>query len=144
MGSKAALFAAAFLLLLALPARCADMSDAEALAGIIAANPVDTTVHGEHTVFTFREPSEPKLLMTGLIRGYQLGISAQDLPVCNFSPSCSRFSMAAIHQYGFFTGGLMTFDRLQRCNGFGQEYYPVDAETGKAHDSIFDYHLRLP
>jgi putative component of membrane protein insertase Oxa1/YidC/SpoIIIJ protein YidD len=119
-------------------------SDREVLAYLLAARPVDTAAHVEHTPFTFREPNELTLLLTGLIRAYQLGISSQYLPVCNFSLSCSRFGMAAIRRYGVLEGGLMTFDRLQRCNGLGRGYYPHDPETHKARDRIADYHLRLP
>ncbi|NIA29052.1 MAG: membrane protein insertion efficiency factor YidD [Actinobacteria bacterium] len=72
----------------------------------------------------------------GCIRFYQLFISSQDIPVCNFTPSCSKFGMAAIKKYGVFYGGLMTFDRLQRCNGLGRKYYPIHPVTDKSYDPI--------
>ena len=61
--------------------------------------------------------SEIKMLFMVILRGYQLFISSQDMPVCNFKPSCSRFSQDAFKQTGFVQGLLLTSDRLQRCNG---------------------------
>lgn len=84
--------------------------------------------------FTFKEISEAKLLVTGLIRLYQLFISSQDMPVCNFKQTCSRFGMESIQKYGIFFGILMTTDRLMRCNGIGNKYYPMDIETGRVID----------
>jgi putative component of membrane protein insertase Oxa1/YidC/SpoIIIJ protein YidD len=61
--------------------------------------------------------SEFKMFFMMALRGYQLFISSQDMPICNFKPSCSRFSQAAFRQAGLFQGFLLTSDRLQRCNG---------------------------
>lgn len=36
--------------------------------------------------------------------------------VCNFSPSCSRYSQEAINKYGMLKGLVMTGDRLLRCH----------------------------
>jgi putative component of membrane protein insertase Oxa1/YidC/SpoIIIJ protein YidD len=88
----------------------------------------------EEASFTFKETSEAKLLSMGLIRLYQLFISSQDLPSCNFTLSCSRFGMSSIRKYGLFHGVLMTADRLQRCHGTGRRYYRIDLETGRAID----------
>jgi len=81
-----------------------------------------------------KEIKEIKLITMGFIWLYQLFISTQDLPVCNFTFSCSHFGMAAIKKYGILHGTLMTSDRLQRCNGFGRKYYPLDSQTGLAID----------
>jgi putative component of membrane protein insertase Oxa1/YidC/SpoIIIJ protein YidD len=93
--------------------------------------------------FTFRETSESKLIATSLIRLYQLYVSSQDVPSCNFTLSCSRFGMLAIRKYGLFYGILMTSDRLQRCNRIGgRRYYPIDPRTGKSIDyPIETYYL---
>lgn len=48
--------------------------------------------------------------------GYRKTLSEVRGPVCNFSPSCSRFSQEAISKYGFAKGLLMTGDRLLRCH----------------------------
>lgn len=51
-----------------------------------------------------------------LFSGYRNTLSKVRGPVCNFTPSCSRFSQEAIQKYGFAKGLLMTTDRLQRCS----------------------------
>jgi len=42
--------------------------------------------------------------------------------------------MAAFRKYGLFYGGLMTADRLLRCNGLARRHYPIDLRTGLAID----------
>ena len=86
-----------------------------------------------------REISELKLAATGLIRLYQKFISSQDVPTCNFQPTCSRFGMACIQEYGVLRGILLTADRLLRCNGSQAAHYSKDAVTGKYVDSVSDY-----
>ena len=97
-------------------------------------NPIKPETKKRITNFTIKEVSEAKLVCMGLIRLYQLFISSQDISVCNFTPSCSRFGMAAFRKHGLFYGGLMTADRLLRCNGLARRYYPVDPRTGLAID----------
>jgi uncharacterized protein len=97
-------------------------------------NPIEKVVKSENSDSTFKESSEIKLAFTGLIRFYQLFVSSQSVPTCNFTLSCSRFGTKAIQKYGPFCGILMTSDRLQRCNGFGKTYYDVDFATGLATD----------
>ena len=86
-----------------------------------------------------REISELKLAATGLIRLYQKFISSQDKPACNFHPTCSRFGMACIQEYGVLRGILLTADRLLRCNGSQAAHYHKDAVTGKYVDMVSDY-----
>ena len=74
-----------------------------------------------------------------LIRVYQRLISSQDKPSCNFIPSCSQFGIEAVRECGIIRGGLLTFDRLQRCNGFGMSYYAIDGTTGLALDPLAIY-----
>jgi putative membrane protein insertion efficiency factor len=104
------------------------------LAFITSRNRPDSVPPPEKTSFTFQEVNEAKMSAMGIVRLYQLFISSQDQSVCNFTPSCSRFGMAAIKRYGLFAGGLMTTDRLLRCNGIGNRYYPVNPQTGKCSD----------
>lgn len=88
------------------------------------------------------ETSELKLAFLGVIRFYQLFISSQVKPVCNFTLSCSRFAMSAIEKYGIFHGSLMASDRIQRCNGLGRRYYQMDPQTGLSIDyPVEDYFL---
>ncbi|MXZ02010.1 membrane protein insertion efficiency factor YidD [Candidatus Poribacteria bacterium] len=80
-----------------------------------------------------------KLVATGLIRLYQKFISSQDGPSCQFSPSCSRFGMQCIQEYGFLRGVMLTADRLIRCNGSHSNHYHRDGVTGKYIDPVSDY-----
>ena len=61
---------------------------------------------------------------------YRTVFSSQDLPVCAFNPSCSRFSQRAIGRCGFIEGALLSLDRLLRDHPLAAAFYPVD-EGGK-------------
>ncbi len=82
-------------------------------------------------LFTF---NELVFLGRNLIRLYQTFISSQDLTVCMFHPHCSLYADWAINEYGAFQGGLMSSDRVLRCNGFGSYYYPDILPDGKIFD----------
>lgn len=115
------------------------------LAFIVRVNPIDAGTKQESSHFSFKEVSEIKLISTGLIRLYQLFISTQDLSACNFTVSCSHYGMKSFQKYGVFYGILMTSDRIQRCNGIGKKYYPIDPQTGLAIDyPIETYYLGGP
>ena len=114
-------------------------SEATDLAFIRKINPMTTAKPQEVVRFNPQETSELKLAATGLIRLYQKFISSQDAPTCSFSPSCSRFGMACIQEYGVFRGILLTADRLIRCNGSQSRYYHKDNVTGKYIDPVSDY-----
>jgi putative component of membrane protein insertase Oxa1/YidC/SpoIIIJ protein YidD len=58
---------------------------------------------------------------------YHTIFSSQDLPVCAFSPSCSRFSQWAINRCGLLEGALLSLDRLLRDHPLAAAFYPVDA-----------------
>ena len=109
------------------------------LAFIRSVNPITIPKQREVVRFNLQETSELKLAATGLIRLYQKFISSQDAPTCNFSPTCSRFGMACIQEYGMAHGILLTADRLLRCNGSQSRHYHKDAATGKYIDSVSDY-----
>ena len=113
--------------------------EAADLAFIQKANPITTPKSKEVVRFNPQETSELKLAATGLIRLYQKFISSQDGPTCNFSPSCSRFGMACIQEYGVFRGVLLAADRLIRCNGSKSQYHHKDPITGKYIDPISNY-----
>lgn len=55
---------------------------------------------------------------------YQRRISPLMGPKCGFKPSCSRYSVQAIHRYGILKGLAMTADRLLRCHYCAGLYYP--------------------
>ena len=110
---------------------------------IVSSNPLLIQEKRNDVRMNFAGTSEVKLLGIGLIRFYQLFISSQDMPVCNFIPSCSQFGMETIKKYGFFRGVLLTSDRLQRCHGmtkrYSPQYYPFDEKTGKLFDPVENY-----
>ena len=114
-------------------------NEAADLALIRKVNPIITPKTQETVRFNPQETSELKLVATGLIRLYQKFISSQDGPTCNFSPSCSRFGMACIQEYGFVRGILLTADRLLRCNGSQSNYHHKDRVTSKYIDPVSDY-----
>lgn len=67
-------------------------------------------------------------LGTGITRTlfgtYRLVLSSQDLPVCNFSPSCSRFAERVISRCGLVQGALLSLDRLLRDHPLALPFYP--------------------
>jgi putative component of membrane protein insertase Oxa1/YidC/SpoIIIJ protein YidD len=128
---------------------------------ITEVNPVVTEKTDERykSFFNLKETSEVRLAFTGVIRLYQIFISSQDVPSCNFTLTCSRFTTKAIQKYGAIHGILMGGDRLQRCFGLSRKYYPLDPETGYAIDypvevyylgrgesqsSLYEFLLSLP
>lgn len=113
--------------------------EATDLVFIRKVNPITTPKRQEIVRFNPRETSELKLAATGLIRLYQKFISTQDSPACNFVPTCSRFCMACIQEYGIMRGLILTADRLLRCNGSQSRHYHRDEATGKYFDPISDY-----
>jgi putative membrane protein insertion efficiency factor len=119
------------------PSTSAD--EATDLAFIRKVNPITTPKPQEVVRFNPQETSELKLAATGLIRLYQKFISSQDGPTCNFVPSCSRFGMACIQEYGMLRGFLLTSDRLLRCNGSESRHHHKDVTTGKHIDPVSDY-----
>ncbi len=113
--------------------------EATDLAFIRKVNPVTILKPQEVIRFNPWETSELKLAATGLIRLYQKFISSQDSPACNFHPTCSRFGMACVQEYGVVRGILLAADRLLRCNGSQSQHYHKDSVTGKYIDPVLDY-----
>jgi len=78
--------------------------------------------------------SELEMAAALLLRGYQVFLSSQDGPRCQFTPSCSEYARMVIRRHGLLAGLLMASDRYQRCNGLQRERYPLDPRTGKRLD----------
>ena len=57
-------------------------------------------------------------LMRGLIRLYQIFISAFLGGNCRFTPTCSQYAMEAIEIHGAFKGCWLAVCRLGRCHPF--------------------------
>ncbi|MDE0087437.1 MAG: membrane protein insertion efficiency factor YidD [Candidatus Poribacteria bacterium] len=113
--------------------------EASDLAFIREVNPIIQEKPQEIVRFNPLETSELKFAATGLIRLYQKFVSSQDGPSCNFTPTCSRFGMACIQEFGMLRGILLTADRLIRCNGLESTHYHKDPSTGKYIDPVTDY-----
>jgi putative component of membrane protein insertase Oxa1/YidC/SpoIIIJ protein YidD len=105
---------------------------------ILSYNPLDS-VSEEARVRSRSGVSGIGSLLKGAIRFYQVFISSQDMPVCNFVPSCSQFGMEAISRLGVIRGALLTSDRLQRCNGVSTSRYRIDYNSGRLIDPIQMY-----
>lgn len=114
-------------------------NEAADLAFMRKFNPITTEKPQEVIRFNPEETSELKLAATGLIRLYQKFISSQDVPACGFSPTCSRFCMACIQEYGLVRGIFLAADRLLRCNGSQSRHYPKDEAIGKYIDPVSAY-----
>lgn len=102
-------------------------------------NPIVKVTHQEIIDLNPQVISELKFVATALIRLYQRFISSQDGPTCGFTPSCSRFGMAAVQKYGMLRGILLTADRLLRCNGSQSQHYPIAPNSEKYVDPISSY-----
>ena len=116
-----------------------DAGEIEDLLYIRQTNPILKENSVKEKSFNLTETSELKLAATGLIRLYQKFVSSQDGPTCQFSPTCSRFCMASIQEYGMFRGILLAADRLIRCNGQQSHFYQIDLKMNKYIDPITDY-----
>jgi len=74
----------------------------------------------------FQQSSVPKEVLLKAIHFYRSFISPIQTARCGFYPSCSTFGIHAVQHHGAFQGGMMTTDRLTRCNIFkkpGPDYY---------------------
>lgn len=89
----------------------------------------------------FDRRSELSMLAHAGVRIYQLVLSSQDYSVCQFIPTCSRFSDEVIRRRGLWKGLLLTSDRLQRCHGFpgSADYYNWTPDRRKRYDPVDKY-----
>lgn len=69
----------------------------------------------------------------------------KDRPKCVFYPSCSRFCMHAIKEYGAFPGMIIGLNRVMRCTPDAyNEYYEVDKRKKLFFDPPADWKIELP
>jgi putative component of membrane protein insertase Oxa1/YidC/SpoIIIJ protein YidD len=121
-----------------LPCRIMHAQEPTELEFILSCNPLDSVPEGKR-VCSGSGISDIGSLLKGAIRFYQVFISSQDMPVCNFVPSCSQFGAEAISRLGVVRGILLTSDRLQRCNGVSTSRYQIDYNSGRFIDPIQTY-----
>jgi putative component of membrane protein insertase Oxa1/YidC/SpoIIIJ protein YidD len=118
-----------------LPCSISPAQETTELEFILSCNPLESVRSRSDITHSFGIKS----LLKGAIRFYQAYISSQDMPVCNFVPSCSQFGAEAISRLGVVRGVLLTSDRLQRCNGVSTSRYQIDYNSGRLIDPIQTY-----
>jgi len=59
---------------------------------------------------------QPKSLLIGLIRLYQLALRPLIGAHCRFHPHCSAYAIEAISRHGAARGAWLSFTRVLRCN----------------------------
>ena len=107
-----------------------------ALTGLSAQNSEDlgfarvlaAEKHKPGAYTTFKEhiqgnQNEIQTVFSALFFMYKEVLSSQDANRCAFYPSCSLYGIMAVKQQGLIKGGIMTLDRLTRCNGLSPEKY---------------------
>lgn len=57
-----------------------------------------------------------KMLLTFLVRGYQLAVSPFLGRNCRFHPSCSEYAIEAIEKHGGFRGAWLAARRISHCH----------------------------
>jgi uncharacterized protein len=57
-----------------------------------------------------------KYVAIGLAYVYRYTISPLFPASCKYYPSCSRYAIDALREYGFFRGSVLAAWRLLRCN----------------------------
>jgi uncharacterized protein len=55
-----------------------------------------------------------------IIRIYQLSISPILGQNCRYTPTCSQYSIEAIHKHGPFKGGWLSIKRIFSCHPWGK------------------------
>lgn len=62
-------------------------------------------------------------LLHWLIRFYQIAISPLLGPRCRYIPTCSQYSLEAVHSYGAVRGVWLAIRRICRCHPWGGSGY---------------------
>jgi uncharacterized protein len=91
---------------------------------------------------TFKNSNPISLIYGGALYVYQNFISQHFSADCLYDPGCSDFSKQAVKEYGLLKGGLLTFDRLSRCNRIAAtdlNMGMMDQKTHRFSDSITRY-----
>ncbi|WP_022835484.1 membrane protein insertion efficiency factor YidD [Salisaeta longa] len=65
----------------------------------------------------------PRLLLIGLVKGYQQIVSPLFPSTCRFHPTCSAYAVQAFRTYGAAKGLVLTLYRIARCHPWGGHGY---------------------
>lgn len=78
----------------------------------------------------------------GSLGFYQRVLSPQIASNCIYEVSCSRFSSVLVQEFGVLKGGLLSLDRITRCNRVHHaESSPLRyTAEGRIIETISDYH----
>jgi putative component of membrane protein insertase Oxa1/YidC/SpoIIIJ protein YidD len=82
---------------------------------------------------TIKNSNPVSWLYGGTLYVYQNYVSQHFSANCLYDPSCSDFSKRAVKEFGLFKGGLLTFDRLNRCNRIAATDLDPGALNDKTH-----------
>jgi putative membrane protein insertion efficiency factor len=75
--------------------------------------------------------------LIALIRIYQRTLSPLLGNVCRFEPSCSRYAVLCLAEFGALRGGLLSMRRLCKCHPFHPGGYdPPPARTPESHEGL--------
>ena len=70
----------------------------------------------------------PATVLAGAVRAYQLTLRGVIGSHCRFEPSCSHYTIAALHTHGALRGTALAARRVLRCNPWHPGGYdPVPA-----------------
>jgi uncharacterized protein len=76
-------------------------------------------------------------IAVGFVTAWRRLVSPVYGQVCRFHPSCSAYSLVALHRFGFIRGCYLTIRRLLRChpwNAGGYDPVPRLMAWGRPHD----------
>ena len=65
----------------------------------------------------------PSVLLVGLVRCYQWGVSPWLGPQCRYQPTCSEYFIQAVRKYGALRGAWRALRRISRCHPWGGSGY---------------------
>ena len=79
-----------------------------------------------------------RALLIGLVKGYRLLLSPWLGSSCRFEPTCSAYSLEALHKHGAAAGTYLTLARLGRCHPWCEGGHdPVPAQPPRLFTQLF-------
>lgn len=76
-------------------------------------------------------------ILIGVIKGYQIVISALLGQSCRFYPTCSNYTIEALELHGILRGGWLAIKRISRCHPWNPGGFdPVPLNKTEHRDSL--------